>query len=90
MIDGGAGRGQADQVIAAGDRRQRESERNRGELHHPLEPGQAVEAPDGERRAAIGLVDERALEDRVRRVVRERGDRHEGDCGGKGEQEQRE
>jgi hypothetical protein len=50
---GGACRGEADQVIAAGDRRQHESERNRGELRHPLEPGQAVQAPNGERRAAV-------------------------------------
>ena len=49
----GAGRRQTDQVIATGDRRQREGERNRGELHRPLQAGQAVQAPDRERRAAI-------------------------------------
>ena len=38
-------------------------------------PCQAVQAPDRERRAAVGLVDDRALVDRVQRVVAQRRDR---------------
>jgi len=48
-----APRGEADQVVATGDRRQREGQRDRGELHNQLKPGQVVQPPNRERRAAV-------------------------------------
>jgi hypothetical protein len=42
----GAPRSQANEIVPARDDRQRDGKRDRGELHHPLEPWQAIQAPD--------------------------------------------
>ncbi len=66
-----ARRRQADEIGATGHERQSRGRSPRHHLHHALRPVQSVQPPDRERRAAIGLVDDRALVDRVQRVVAE-------------------
>ena len=81
----GAGRRQADQVGTAGAATASASaSTTASDLDDALQSLQPVQPPDRERRAAIGLVDDRALVDRVQRVVAERGDRDERDAAGEG------
>ena len=68
-----ARRRQADEVRAAGNDRERQRERDRRDLDEPLQAAEpAVQPPHRERRPAVGLIGDRALIDRVQRVVAER------------------